>query len=998
MAVDQMSAGHVMMNDVAVRTDVPLVGRDAELEELLSLLRGDHERDVAALGRGGSVLLSGDAGVGKTRLLAEVRDRLADEGWRVVAGHCLDLGDSALPYLPFSEVLGRLAVELPEVVESVAGRHPTLARLQPGRRTLAGDGRTGGTAETVDRSALFEAVRTLLEEAAADRPLLVVVEDAHWADQSTRDLLTFLFARERSAPTSLVASYRADDLHRRHPLRRHVAEWSRLSGVRRVALGPLGDDAVKRLVGELVPGGLSAAETGDIVDRAEGNAFFVEELASAAAEPGRWVPAELADVLLVRLDRLDDRGRQVVRSASVAGRKVTHELLAAASGLSAADLDGGLRQAVEMNVLVPDADRYAFRHALLGEAVYDDLLPGERVRLHAGFAAALGEGRASGTAAELARHSRLALDLATALHASIRAGHDALGVGGPDEAAHHYEQALELLRDPRRDPDGDDVDRPAVVVHLADALTASGRHHRAAALLAEELDALPSDAPAGGRARMQAARAYLLLITETEDDPAELSAEAYRLVPEGETAVRARVLATHARILTSYRRLEEAQPIALEALALAERLNLTDTVSDVVVTLSQARHSGAQAGLHEALQEAVARARSAGAVQAELRAHFLLGRSFEDVGDWENAAAAFRRGVSRGEETGLPFAPFAFECRWHLVFEHVVRGEWDQALGLAEAAGSPPPVQQALLDLFVLQVAQARGDDVTDRLPAMRQLWDTEGLIAIHSGPMEMVGAGRRGDVAGVLAAYDDAVAVLSRLWHARFPARVRLAASALSALATLAPGRPAAEWPQLRDHGARLLDEGRDVMVHQQERGTAWGPEGRAWSARLEAELLRLRWLAGDPPDEALLVETWRRVEELFVGFGDVHELAQVRTLLAGILRASGDVAGARATGDLARATAHDLGARPLLDALTGLGSRPVRASSAAAGAGTLTARETEILGLVAQGRSNGEIGKQLFIATKTVSVHVSNILGKLGAASRTEAAAIGRREGLLG
>ncbi len=982
-----------MMGDVAVRTTAPLVGRDAELDELALLLSRPDEGGAAAPG---AVLLSGDAGVGKTRLLAEVRDRLTTDGWRVVAGHCLDLGDSALPYLPFSEILGRLATDLPEVVDAVAADHPTLARLQPGRRTLAGE---AGEGEAVDRSALFEGVHAVLVAAAAERPLLVVVEDTHWADQSTRDLLTFLFSREPAAAVSLVVSYRADDLHRRHPLRRQLAEWSRLGGVRRLALAPLSDEAVTRLVGELVPGGLGPAETSDIVDRAEGNAFFVEELTSAASGPGRWVPAELADLLLVRLDRLGDGARQVVRSASVAGRKVSHDLLAAASGLSSTALDEGLRQAVEMNVLVPDADRYAFRHALLGEAVYDDLLPGERVRLHDGFATALREGRATGTAAELARHSRLAHDLETALRASIRAGHDALGVGGPDEAAHHYDQALQLLGDPARAGSvaaGDEIDRSAVVVHLADALTASGRPHRAAALLAEEL-AGPAGVPDAGRARMLAARAYLLLITETEDDPADLSAEAHRLVPEGDTAVRARVLATHARILTSFQRFEEAQPVALEALALAERLNLTDTVSDVVVTLSQARHTGPRAGLREALEEAIGRARGAGAVQAELRARFLLGRSFEDVADWDAAQAAFRRGVARGDETGLPYAPYAFECRWHLVFQHVVRGEWDAALDLAAAAGSPPPVQQALLDLFTLQVEQARGAVVSDRLPAMRRLWDTEGLIAIHSGSMEMVEAARRGEVPAVVAAYDDAVAVLSRLWHARFPARVRLAATALASLATLLPDQPAVDRPALLAHAARLLDDGRDVMVHQQERGTVWGPEGQAWSARLEAELLRVRWLAGDPPAEDALVAAWRLVEERFSAYGDVHGLAEVRTVLAGVLRSTGDTAGSREVADLARASARALGARPLLDALTSLGSQGSAAARRPAGSEALTARETEILGLVAEGLSNGEIGKRLFIATKTASVHVSNILGKLGAASRTEAAALGRRRGLL-
>ncbi len=981
-----------MMGDVATRTTVPLVGRDAELEQLCSWL-GVDAGDAGSV-RAPVVLLAGDAGVGKTRLLAEARDRLVADGRRVVAGHCLDLGDSGLPYLPLTELLERLAADLPETVAEVVGRHASLARLQPGRRTLAGEGEAVGS---VDRSALFDGVRALLEAAAADRPLVVVVEDAHWADQSTSDLLTVLFTRELGPSVSLVVSYRADDLHRRHPLRRHLAEWSRLSGVRRLGLAPLADDAVVRLVGELVPGGLGAGETDQIVARAEGNAFFVEELASAAAEPGRWVPTELADLLLVRLDRLDDDARQVVRAASVAGRTVSHVLLAAASGLDGGALDAGLRAAVESHVLVPDADRYAFRHALLGEAVYDDLLPGERVRLHQAFAAALHGGEVPGTAAELARHSRLAHDLETALHASIRAGRDAMAVGGPDEAVTHLEQALQLLGDPgdgRADVDRPDVDRAALVADLAEALTTSGRPQRAAALLGEELDRLPASAPAGWRSRLLALRAFLLLITETEEDPSELSAEAVALLPDEETPLRARVLATHARILAGFRRHDEAQAVALEALALAERLGLTDTVSDLVVTLSQVRHAGPRAGLREALVDAVATARAAGAPEAELRAQFLLGRSFEDHAEWEQAEQTFHEGLRRGDELRLPWAPYAFEARWHLVFQYVVRGEWDAALEVAETSGRPPAVQGALLDLFRLHVEQARGGDVTDRLPAMRRLWVTEGLTAVHSAPLEMVAAARRGDVDGTLRPYDDAVAVLTRLWSSTFPARVRLAATALGSLAETLPAAPTAEHGALLDRAARLQADGREVAARFTGSAGGWGPEGRAWSARLEAEVLRLRWLGGDVVDHERLVGAWREVEVLFAAYGEAHQLATVRVVLSGILRAGGDVVGAREVGDLARQQARALGAQPLLDALTATGARPARHP---AGSEVLTPREFEILGLVAQGRTNGEIGRQLFIATKTVSVHVSRILGKLGAASRTEAAALARRRGLL-
>ena len=936
------------------------------------------------------VLLAGDAGVGKTRLVTEARSRLVAEGHRVVVGHCLDLGDTAPSYLPFSEVLGQLATELPDTVSAVAGHHPALSRLQPGRRMLSAEG-----AETVgvERSDLFAAVHALLEEAALVAPLVLVVEDTHWADRSTRELLTFLLTRRFTGPVVVLASYRADDLHRRHPLRSQVAEWSRLPGTQRLTVGPLPEAAVRQLIAELAPDGLAMAETVDIVDRAEGNAFFVEELTSAAAGPGRWVPADLADVLLVRVDRLGDDARAVTRAASVAGRRVSHELLAAASGLSESALDEGLRQAVEMNVLVPDRDRYAFRHALLGEAVYDDLLPGERVRLHERFAAALRGPDVAGTAAELARHARLAHDLDTALLASIRAGHDALAVGGPDEAAFHYEQALELVTDPQR-PGAADVDRAALVVGLAEALTASGRPHKAVALLTDELERLPPDAPAAWRARMLSTQAYLLLITESEVEPVEISAEAVRLAPVDEPAVRARVLATHARVLVSYRRLDEAQAAGLEALSIAERLNLTAVVSDLVLTLSQVKHTGPRAGLREALADAIDSARRSGVVDAELRGHFLLGRSYEDHAEWPEAAASYQRAIERAAEAGLPLAPYAFESRWHLGFQQLVRGHWDDALALAGPPEALPQIAQAMLDVLALQILHARGVDVAARLPALRRLWPDEGLLAIHSAPLEMKVAAAHHDPAGVIAAYDAAVAVLSRLWTPWFSARIRLGAVAIGALADLAPSLPSERRAELLAKAEQLHTDGHVVLARQRGPALTWGPEGQSWVARADAELLRLRWLVGDPPPHDTLVEAWREAERLMGEFGDVHELARTRAVLAAVLSAAGDTTAAREAAGLARETAKALGAAPLLEQLRGLGAASPRQR---AGSSDLTPREREILTLVAEGRSNGEIGKQLFISTKTVSVHVSNILGKLGASGRTEAAALARRRGLI-
>src|SRR3954469_745415 len=281
-----------------------LIGRQGELDELVSLL-SVRTPDAAGVGATPTraVLLAGDAGVGKTRLLTELRDVAFTEGWQVVAGHCLDFGDSALPYLPFSEVMGRLTTDFPELIESITAERPVLRALQPGRRTMQGAEQDASAA--VGRADLFDAVLALFEAMAKAAPLLLVIEDVHWADTSTRDLLSFLFSRPCDGRVAIIASYRSDDLHRRHPLRRATAEWSRIPGIARMQLDPLPPRAVRSLVKQLHPEPLRESAVAGIVARAEGNAFFVEELVGAAWM-FRGVPDDLAELLLVRLDRLSE--------------------------------------------------------------------------------------------------------------------------------------------------------------------------------------------------------------------------------------------------------------------------------------------------------------------------------------------------------------------------------------------------------------------------------------------------------------------------------------------------------------------------------------------------------------------------------------------------------------------------------------------------------------------------------------------------------------------
>jgi DNA-binding NarL/FixJ family response regulator len=993
-----------MMDPMASTTRAvqPLQGRARELDLMTDLvgLTGQHPR---------AVLLAGDAGVGKTRLLTELVDRCAAAGWRTLLGHCLDFGDSALPYLPFTEMFGRLAADAPETLASLTDAHAALSHLQPGRRLMSGSVQTGQPAENLDRSDLFEAIHAAFEDLASGPdalPLLIAVEDVHWADRSTRDLLSFLFTRSFRSRVAVVASYRSDDLHRRHPLRATAAQWVRVPGVARVQLDPLPDPDVRCLVHNLADAGLTGLterEVVAIVARAEGNAFFAEELVGAAVDSdgtASGVPVDLADLLLARLDRLDDGGREVVRAAACAGRRVSHAALAAVVGRHDGDLDRALRNAVEQNILARvGEDSFAFRHALLAEAVYDDLLPGERVRLHAAYTAALLGHRVDGTAAELARHALAAHDRRTAVRASVQAGDEAMSVGGPDEAARHYETALELLAEGERDLDVDLVDSVDLTTRAADALVASGDPERARKLVADQLAQLPEDAPAPQRAQVLMALGHATLMLDGEHDPVPITAEALDLLPDETTPMRVRLLALHARALTDRMRDEDATRFALEALALAQKLDLPSLMADATTTLAGIdQRSGDPAAAERAVTQVVDQAHREGDATGEMRGRFLLGNLLHERGDLVAAQQAYHRGAEVAAAAGRPWAPYGLESRVMEAMTAYERGDWDACLAVtAYAAQAPPPLASAMSLATRSAVLVARGDPaVAGLLDRLRPEWSRDGWIAVAAGAAEIEWLGHLGEVDRMLAAFDRVTELVDGTGY--YQARIRLTALLFGRLAAAAARASAADRPHLAQRASELAAGVEQVMKRVQRRRRPFGGEGLAWLSRSRAEHQRLRWLADvDPPAEQVLVEAWHRSVDAFEGRGDSYETARSRARLAVVLRAVGRPTEAGELVEAARRTATRLGAAPLLEELRKAGAPVPRQAAHAPREMALTSRETEILALVAQGRSNGEIARQLFISAKTVSVHVSNILAKLGASGRTEAAAIGRRDGLL-
>ncbi|MFG1922269.1 AAA family ATPase [Cryptosporangium sp. NPDC048952] len=972
----------------------PLVGRDAELATLRGLLDG------AAPGGAGAAVVSGEAGIGKTRLLREFARAADAEGALVLVGHCVSFGGDAVPFLPISEAFGRLARDEPDTVERLRVQYPPLARLLPQRRNFGADGDEG----RLDPAVLYEAVLGALFELAADRRVLLVLEDLHWADGATRELFGFLLTRlsgEPGAPVVPVASYRSDDLHRRHPLRTVALEWGRLPGVLRVTLRPLERADAAALVRGLAEGttaDLDDAALDDVLDRAQGNAFFAEQLiAELVVRPSASVaiPRDLADLLLLRLERLSADTRHVLQLVAVAGLKIHHDRLVRVAGLAPAALDAALREAGDAHVLERrPGDKYAFKHALLAEAVYDDLLPGERRRHHAQFAEVIASLELPGTDADLARHAREAGDLATAFDAGIRAGDEAMRVAAPAEAMHLYESAQEL---------SSMVDDPRTVVELprkaASAASHAGYPFRAVHMIEEALGRLPADAAPDVRASLLILLSEHTVAFDTEHDVVGLARQALEIVPEQPpSALRARALAALARALSANdRHADEAIAYAEQARSAAIAAGTPDVEADAATTRGRVERWRAEpAQAEKLLHESVARAHATGDLAARLRSVYSLAMFEYEQGKLEAARESFAEAAAIARDGGRPWAPYGADALAMRIQADYATGNWDDALRAAEAYPEAPALARAGMMAASLPVRVGRGHaDVLRRGETNRPWWKRDGVLAIIAGAALIDAHAQRGDLGAALATHDEVVETVSTLWgNPWFDARFRLHALALGALAGSAAPAGAGERAAAVRRGEELVESVRDVAESIRVQRSRFGPESAAWVARADAEWARLRWAAAtDAPSAEELVASWRASLDAF-GYGHRYEIARSGALLASALLATGDTAGSQREADAARVVAAELGASPLLAELSALtGSRPVPERRDT----ELTPREQQVLELLALGRTNRQIGRSLYISDKTVSVHVSNLMAKLGAGGRTEAAALARRAGLL-
>jgi class 3 adenylate cyclase len=488
-----------------------LVGRERELTDLEDALL------TALGGEGRLMLLAGDAGMGKTRLATELAERARGIGAVALSGGCSE-ADLALPYLPFLEAIGNYIAQadVEDLRRRLGGSAEELGRLFPrlGRAPVE----VGDPAQAKLR--FFEAILHLLEVIAADSGLLLVVEDLHRADASTRELLDYLARRVLAARVLVLGTYRAEDVSRKHPLLANVRGWRRSGLAQLLELKPLDAESVTRML-EAIFDDPDGAGAGDFLhERCEGNPFVLEEFLKECLDRGDiywteqgWERRELTDfrlpetvreTILLRLDRLELDQVRMLRAASVLGGSFQDSTLIAVAGQDLATIQEALRTCVQQQLVqeqVGTGGTYRFRHSLTREAVYEDLVSTERQEYHRRAADVL-RARPDASAVELANHLFAAGLPEEAVPLCLEAARHAQETWALLDAADHYETALPHVRDP--------LQRAEVLERLGRCLTHVDRPRAASAAernLQEAVSILDAAGEAVAAARVRVALA-----------------------------------------------------------------------------------------------------------------------------------------------------------------------------------------------------------------------------------------------------------------------------------------------------------------------------------------------------------------------------------------------------------------------------------------------------------------------------------------------------------
>ncbi|WP_150253696.1 helix-turn-helix transcriptional regulator [Nocardiopsis deserti] len=993
------------------------VGRERELRLLRDHARRSHTEAP------GTVLVSGDAGVGKSRLVSEFVSALPQG--TVFVGGCLQLGVDGLSYAPFTAVLRQLLRERGRAAFEAAAPGGTgeFARLLPELGEVP-------VLRPENRAILFEQVLRLFTQAAEGGGVTVVLEDLHWSDGATRDLLVFLVRNLDLPGVQIVATYRSDDLHRAHPLRRLLPELRRAPGVEPLELAPLSRDEAGAQAAAIRGADLTGHELDQLYRRTEGVPLFVESLASAVGDPsvsGHDVPDQFRDLLLEPLHRFDDTTLSVLRVASVGAvsGSIEHEMLYHAAGLPERELETALHTLVDANTLRADRTGYRFRHALLRDAVHGDLLPGAHARLHMRFAQLIDEYPDSvpfdRRAAEQAHHYNAAQELPSALQAAwwaaVRAG-DTLAY---DEELGMLERVLALwdrVPDARERVQGRTWAEVASLA--AGAALEAGRGRRALELADEALATLPED---GCDDHTLTVRAELLrrrgtaraeencgsgiadLVTALELHPPHMPGYGMLL------SILARESMVHRadrRVTPDQERLRElertgrsARALAEEAIALADPDRPGDmcAAADARITLGGLHMDAGDLEAGRPLIEAgIAHAAASSDPGLEARGAGNLGHFLRELGHHEEGLAVLEESLARHEAMGWAAVHKTsnHQNRAEILFE---LGDLAKARRIVETVlrGRSSGKHRFYVEAVLARTAVAQGD-----LDTARRTTREPGRTAVLSSQrMNIVQLSLLALMETDLAqgAVDDALALCERALermalesaHGYTWPLTEVMAEAVRQ--GTAPGRSEATAKRAR----RVRELVSALVAPMPAHGTAQHAY-RLCVRALLAGVDGAEGAVGTGPDA--LLERWRESVAAWEATPMRLHLARARLRAAEAAVAVGRREQAVAWARQAHAAARECGAAPLADAVADLARRlgsglEADAAPPAVPAG-LTARETEVARLLVVGSTNAQIAERLFITPKTASVHVSNILAKLDVPNRAAAGARLRELGL--
>lgn len=972
-----------------------LIGREAELDALTEAM------EAALGGRASAVVVSGEAGIGKTRLLREVKERASAYGAETVIGGCIPLSEGALPYVPVIAALRQGLTRLPDPPSLSAEGKAQLARLLPEFRSLNGTAPTGS-----DQTRLFGAVLDLIRALSAGAPLVFIIEDLHWSDTSTRDLLTYLLNMTEEERVLFLCSLRTGELDPSHP----IPKWVQMLATSRMAelveLQPLSREETTRQMKEITGTRLQDSIAAEIYQRSEGNPFFVEELIQASDAENRDLPPSLRDLFMQRITAVPDDAIEIVKAASVDGPTVPHELLAAATGVDDATLTPLLQSTIDRHLLVrTDDDAYAFRHSLLREAVYRRLLPGERRAFHRSFAQALeqqerGPLEANARTARLAHHWQEAGDPERALPYALTAGAEAEASFASSEAVTHYEQALRLW-DRVASPEGvAGLTRIALLERIAEAADRAGRPEQSVVFWEEANDLVDRAADPATAAQILSSLAYVRGCSLMDAaGAAPLLQEAQRLVKDLPSSIeKAEVVSHAAGSLTLTGQIDEGLAMAKWAMEIADEVGDPVQRSNALSALALAFHQkGDPQGAISQYLLAIELAREQGNATVLRRTLTNLSDALFRANRPEDAVTCALDAIDELHRLGDDTQAGMLRCN---VGEFLTAlGRWDEAEELiAPHENAPIALDRAFSASLLAEIDVGRG-----RFEQARARLRTTRRLLVNMNEPQFLDPITLTEISLALweRQHDAASALVQETWEVPRDERglARLCALGIRVEADRALRARASGAADVEEQAIRLGSE----IEERCALPTTRLPEVRALQRSVAAEASRLRGHS----DSAL----WKEATGAWKEVSFTPQLTYALYRYGESLLSAGDRNAARAALTEAGTQARELGAAPLALEIEGLARRarlklseaagPIPAGVAASASSNnklgLTDREVEVLRRVSEGLTNKQIAEALYISPKTASIHVSSILAKLGVASRTEAARRAYDAGLL-